>query len=123
VSEIKAFLSRHMKAEPSNVSISQQLNESLWKGGVHNAPAKIKVKVSSDEEEKVFARLMEEKEKPKVQKKSRLGIRERLARRREAAKEEKEPEKPAAKKKEEKKPELKKETPPQEAEQDILLEQ
>ena len=127
VREIRAFLSRHMKVEASNVSISQQLNESLWKGGLHNTPARIKVKVSTGEEGKVFARLMEEKEKPKSQKK-KLGIRERLSRRRTEGKSEPESkaepkEKPAAPKPEEKKPEpkeLPKEAPPEE---EALLEQ
>jgi large subunit ribosomal protein L31e len=120
VREIKAFLSRHMKTTPSNVRISQQLNESLWKGGLHNNQAGIKLKVSSDEEGKVLARLMDEKEKPKSQKKSRLGLRERLAGRREsAAEEKKELEKPAAEKKE---PGPKKERA-EEAEQGMLPEQ
>lgn len=119
VREIKAFLSRHMKTVPSKVSISQQLNESLWKGGLHNNQARIKVKVSSDEEGKVFARLMEEKEKPKKAKKSRLGIRERLARRREGAAEEKKADGKAEARKEDKPAEKK----PAEIEQDILLEE
>jgi large subunit ribosomal protein L31e len=95
VREIRAFLARHMRTEPSKVSISQQLNESLWKGGLHNTPAKIKVKVSMDEEGKVLARMLDEREKPKSQKKGG-GLRERLTRKREGAKEEKKVEKPAA---------------------------
>jgi ribosomal protein L31E len=114
VREIRAFLARHMRAEPSNVMISQQLNEHLWKGGLHNTPAKIKVRVSTDEEGKIFARLLDEKERAKKERK-KPGLRERFARRREGTKEERpatakpEPkpetkEKPAAPKPEEKKP-------------------
>src|SRR4030043_454838 len=146
VREIKLFLAKHMGTELSNVSISQQLNEFLWKGGFHNPPSKIRVKVSSDEEGNVLARLVDEKEKPRKEKKSKLGLRERLAKRREGAKEEEK--KPEEKKTEEKKPAEKrtarakerpvqkdsgekatkspsgKESPPEEqVEQGILLEQ
>jgi len=96
VREVKAFLFRHMKA--SKVSISQQLNEALWKGGLHNNRANIKIKAKMDDEGKVTARLMDEMEKPKKQSRKKAGLRERLARRREGAKEEK----PAAEKKTEK---------------------
>ncbi len=134
VSEIRSFLSRHMRTEPLNVSVSQQLNESLTKGGFHHPPAKVKVKVSTDEEGRVFAKLLDEKENPKVQKKK--GLRARLASRRESAKtgkpeekEEKKPEiKPAAEKKPEEKPKEPakaetKEKPPEEIDQDIVLEE
>jgi large subunit ribosomal protein L31e len=115
VRTVREFLSRHMRTEPSNVRISQQLNESLWKGGLHNPPSRIKVKVSTDGEGNVFASLLDEKERTKKEKKSRFGLRERLrrkasetpsneesARRREGAKEEKTAEtkeKPTAEKK------------------------
>jgi ribosomal protein L31E len=90
IREIRLFLARHMKAGLSDVSISQQLNESLWKGGFHKPPASIKVKVSKDDEGKVRAQLIDEKGKPKKERKSRLGLRERLARRKEeSVKEEK----------------------------------
>ncbi|MCJ7816651.1 MAG: 50S ribosomal protein L31e [Candidatus Aenigmarchaeota archaeon] len=125
VKEIRAFLSRHMKTEPSNVRISQQLNEFLWKGGVHNPPSRIKIKVSTGEEGKVFASLLEEKERTKKEKKAKLGLRERLARRKEGAKEE---EKADVKEKPTEKPETKKEKPPkkepapEEIEKELMLE-
>jgi large subunit ribosomal protein L31e len=130
VRTVREFLSRHMRTEPSNVRISQQLNESLWKGGLHNPPSRIKVKVSTDGEGKVFASLLDEKERTKKEKKSRFGLRERLARRKEPAKEEK-PAEIKEKAAVEKKPEPKKEEPtkprkekaPEEMEQDILLDQ
>jgi ribosomal protein L31E len=113
VREIRIFLARHMKAEPSKIMISQQLNEFLWKGGLNNTPAKIKVRVSTDEEGKVLVRLLDEKERVKLHKK-KPGLRDRLARRRaegkaEKSKEEKpaekKPEAPAVPKPAEKKPE------------------
>jgi large subunit ribosomal protein L31e len=86
VKEIRAFLAKHMRSEPSNVFISQQLNESLWKGGFHNTPSKIKIKVSTDKEGRIMARLMDEKAIPKKERK-KPGLRERLSQRREGAKE------------------------------------
>jgi large subunit ribosomal protein L31e len=136
VSEIRSFLSRHMKADPSDISISQQLNESLMRKGFHRPPAKVKIKVSTDEEGRVFAKLLDEKEKSKIQKKK--GLRERLTGRRESSKEGKPEEKREAKPdskpevskaeaKKEEKPEAgnkqkPKEAPAEELDQDILLE-
>ena len=120
VREIRAFLAKHMKTDQSNVFISQQLNESLWKKGFHGTPSKLKVKVVSDKDGKIFARLMDEKEK--VKKERKIGLRERLARRKDEtkapAKEEKKAEKkPTAK------PAKETEKAQNEVEQDILLEQ
>lgn len=122
VREIRIFLARHMKTEASKVSISQQLNEFLWKGGLHNTPAKIKVRVSTDEEGKVSARLLDEKEKPKLHKK-KPGLMNRLARRKESPKEEKPAAKPAVPKPEENKPEPKKEVPKEAPPEEIPLEE
>jgi large subunit ribosomal protein L31e len=91
VRAIRAFLARHMRTDPSNVSISQQLNEHLWKGGLHNNLASIKVKVKTGEEGKVLVSMLDERERPKKEKR-RLGLRQRL-RRKEAA--EPKPAKPA----------------------------
>jgi len=127
VKEIRVFLSRHMRTEPSNVHISQQLNEFFWKGGVHNPPSRIKIKVRTGEEGKVFASMLEEKERLKKESKKKLGLRERLARRKEGAGEEKteeKPEKPAAPEPSKEKP--KKERPketPEETEQELMLEE
>jgi len=125
VREIKAFLARHAKTKPSNIFVSQQLNEKLWKGGIHSYPPKIKVKVA-ESEGKFYARLMDEKEKPKKQQQKRLGLRERLTRRRETAKEEKpEPKEEKAEPAKEAKPEPAKEKPkaePKEINEEGLLE-
>jgi large subunit ribosomal protein L31e len=117
IREIRAFLARHMRTEPSKVMISQQLNEYLWKAGLHNTPAKIKVRVSTDEEGKVTARLLEEKEKPGRHIRKKSGLMDRLSRRKtegksEPAKEEKPAAKPVPPKPEEKKPEPKPEEKP-----------
>ena len=129
VKGIRVFLAKQSGKKPSDVLISQQLNEFLWKGGIHGAPSRIKVKVS-ESEGKVFARLMDEKEKPAAHKK-KAGLRERLSRRREAAKEQKpeaasekaEPkkEKPAPPEAAAKKPEAAKEKPKEEPKQDEML--
>jgi len=116
VSEIRIFLARHMKSDPSRVSVSQQLNESLWKGGIHKRLSRIKVKVSTDGEGRIFAKLPDERERLKKERKAKLGLRERLSMRRETSgkkpgeptsteekPKEKLEEKPAAKKEEPKK--------------------
>ena len=123
VREIKLFLAKHMKAGLSDVSISPQLNESLWKSGYHNPPASIKVKASKDGEGKVRAQLIGEKENPKKEKKSRLGLRERLARRREGEKSEKPEESSTAKKEEKPAPNAEKKEEPAVAEKDIAVEE
>ena len=126
VKQIREFLAKQAKASPSNVFISQQLNEMLWKGGIHGVPAKIKVKVS-ESDGKLYARLIDEKEKPKKESKRKLGLRQRLTRRKEAAKQEK-PEPPKEEKAEpakEAKPEPVKEKPKEEPklDEEMLLEE
>jgi large subunit ribosomal protein L31e len=41
---VRAFISRHMKAEPGEVSISEELNKAIWKRGIQKPPRKIKVR-------------------------------------------------------------------------------
>lgn len=148
VKEIRAFVSKHMAADIPDVSISQQLNESIWRAGFHNPPASVKVRAAKDEEGKVRVSLLDEKPKPKKEKK-RSGIRERLrrkasetpssedsGRKEESQKEDKPKETKKADKPTEKKPEAKPEhkagekkekpaekEPAEEIEQDIRLEQ
>ncbi len=81
IKQVRSFLAKHMKSDPSNVSISQQLNESLWKRGIHNPPAKLKIKVSSDKDGKILASMIGEVERPKKDSKAKkAGLRERLKR-------------------------------------------
>lgn len=75
VREIRAFLSRHMKVSSSDITLSQRLNEFLWKGGMHNPPSKIRVKAGIDDEGRVLARLPEEVE---IKEERKAGLRERF---------------------------------------------
>ncbi len=69
---IRAFLARHMKAEESNVRISQKIHEKIWERGAHKPPPKIKVKARKDSDGVVKAMLPEEIETPKEEKKSKI---------------------------------------------------
>jgi len=43
VKAVKTFLSKHMKADESNIKLSSSLNEVIWANGARNPPAKITV--------------------------------------------------------------------------------
>lgn len=43
VKAIKSFLSKHMKADESNIKVSSNVNEVIWANGARNPPAKITV--------------------------------------------------------------------------------
>jgi large subunit ribosomal protein L31e len=45
---IKAFFTRHMKAE--RVIITKDLNEAIWTNGIRNPPRKVKVRATKDDE-------------------------------------------------------------------------
>ena len=47
ISIIKAYLSRHMKAD--EVKLSNKVNEYIWERGMHKIPSKIKVKAVKKE--------------------------------------------------------------------------
>jgi large subunit ribosomal protein L31e len=55
VSELKYFLSRHMKSE--NVLIGKHLNEHLWLHGIKNPPHSVKVVVIKEDDGTVKAEL------------------------------------------------------------------
>lgn len=59
---LRAFLARHMKAEPGNVKLSAGVNDLMWSHGMHKPPRRLKLKVSKDGEGIVRASLLEEKE-------------------------------------------------------------
>ena len=42
---LKAFVSKHMKADGETVSISEALNKYLWRGSIQKPPRKIKIRV------------------------------------------------------------------------------
>lgn len=46
---LKQFISRHMKAEESNVRLGKYLNLEVWKHGIKNPPGKIKVNIIKDD--------------------------------------------------------------------------
>lgn len=51
VRDVRAFVSRHMKAD--EVSISNEINEALWERGINKPPRKITVRAVKDKEGKV----------------------------------------------------------------------
>jgi large subunit ribosomal protein L31e len=55
VTEMKAFLKRHMKSE--NVKIGKELNDKLWMHGIKNPPHHVKITVTKDEKGVVRAEL------------------------------------------------------------------
>ena len=56
---IRAFIARHMKAEPENIRIGKWLNEEIWHNGVKNPPHHIKVKTIKDDKNIVTVELAE----------------------------------------------------------------
>ncbi len=66
VSHIKGFLMKHFHAD--DVKLSQPLNELLWRRGVKKPPSSVQVKAKI-EDGVVTARLPEEKEVEKAEKK------------------------------------------------------
>ena len=66
VNAVRAFLIKHMKADEKNVKIGKYLNKELWKHGIKNPPAKIRINVKKDDKGIVTAELVgapEEKKK------------------------------------------------------------
>jgi large subunit ribosomal protein L31e len=72
VRAIQDFMVRHMHAK--DVKISEKLNEAIWKRGTKKPPASIKVKAKREKTGLVFARLPEEIELKKEEKKGKLGV-------------------------------------------------
>jgi len=52
VRDVRAFVSRHMKAE--EVSVSDEINKVLWARGINKPPRKIKIRAVKDKEGKVI---------------------------------------------------------------------
>jgi len=75
VTGVKRFLKRHMRVTVENVKIGKALNEELWKHGMRNPPAKVKVNITKDDQGLVKAELFGHKfvqskeDKSKVEKK------------------------------------------------------
>ncbi len=124
VNAVRAFLIKHMKADEKNIKIGKYLNKELWKHGMKNPPARIRINVKKDDKGIVTAELVgapvEKKAKGKKKsepKKETPKQEAESAEKKEEKKEEKAPEaKPTEKKVEEKqvKSEPKKQEPKQE---------
>lgn len=56
INYIRAFLERHVK---ESVILSPSLNEKVWERGMQKIPARVRVKVTKDEEGRVIAELVE----------------------------------------------------------------
>ncbi|OFX17636.1 50S ribosomal protein L31e [archaeon RBG_16_50_20] len=52
VRDVRAFVSRHMKAE--EVAISDEINSAIWSRGINKPPRKITVRAVKDKEGKVI---------------------------------------------------------------------
>ncbi len=117
---VRKFISRHMKAEETDVSISEGVNSLIWKRGIQKPPRKIKVKAVKSGD-RVVVSLLDEKveekklETPKVKKEEAPKAEEKkVEEKKETAPEEKKVEPAPVKeepKKEEKPPEPKEEKP------------
>ncbi|MEW6329104.1 MAG: 50S ribosomal protein L31e [Candidatus Micrarchaeota archaeon] len=64
---LKKFLARHMKTGEENVRISKGLNELIWARGIQKPPRRVKALVKKDATGKVFASLVDEKEKKEAE--------------------------------------------------------
>jgi len=56
---IRAFIVRHMKAEPENIKLGKWLNQEIWKDGVKNPPHHVKIKAIKDDKGIVQVELAE----------------------------------------------------------------
>ena len=125
---LRGFISRHMKAETGDVSISEGVNKLIWKRGIQKPPRKIKIRATK-EGEKVKVMLLEEKpeevkeekapekkeEKPPEKKEEKPAVPAKEEKEEAPAKEEvKEEEKPGAEEKKEEAPGEKEEPKPEE---------
>ena len=66
VTALRQFLSKHMKS--TDVKLSKDLNEELWKHGIKNPPHHVKVTVTKDEQGLVKADLFSEKKTTETKK-------------------------------------------------------
>ncbi|MBD3397864.1 hypothetical protein GF412_01800 [Candidatus Micrarchaeota archaeon] len=60
VKTLRSFISRHMKAEESEVAISEGVNRLIWKRGIQKPPRKIKVRAVKSGD-RVVVSLLDEK--------------------------------------------------------------
>ncbi|MEW6294684.1 MAG: 50S ribosomal protein L31e [Candidatus Diapherotrites archaeon] len=58
---LKKFIRKHKRVDLESISLSQELNESIWSRGIHNIPRRLEIELL-EEEGKVIAFLKGEKE-------------------------------------------------------------
>lgn len=68
ITEIKEYISRHMKVEKDKVWIDTLLNEKIWERGIQKPPKKLRVKAVKFEE-LVEVSLPEEEKEEEIEKK------------------------------------------------------
>ncbi|AEH60405.1 Ribosomal protein L31e [Methanosalsum zhilinae DSM 4017] len=57
ISEIKKYLVRHMKSEPSQIKIDKSLNEKMWERGRENPPSSVRVRAAKFEDGEIQVEL------------------------------------------------------------------
>ncbi len=60
VAEIRAYLARHLSAEPDMVKLDSSINEHIWKRGSSNPPSRILVRAMKFEDGVVEAEIAAE---------------------------------------------------------------
>jgi len=60
VTEVKHFISRHMKTELENVWLDNPVNEAIWARGIENPPSSIRVRAIKFEDNLVEVSLPED---------------------------------------------------------------
>ncbi len=56
---IRKFVARHMHVDPSQVKISNEVNEAVWARSIEKPPRKIKVRVAKYEDGSVWVYLLD----------------------------------------------------------------
>jgi len=115
---LKKFIRKHKRVPLESISISQELNESIWERGIHNIPRRLEVELL-EEEGRIIAFLKggkELKEWEKAKKERKKAEEEKAKERAEKEKAEKEKKKDEKEEKEEAKEEEEKEKLKKEAE-------
>jgi large subunit ribosomal protein L31e len=60
VTEVKAYIARHLKAEPEKIWLDNPLNEAIWARGIQKPPSKVRVKAIKFDDGVVEVSLPEE---------------------------------------------------------------
>ncbi len=57
INEIKKYLVRHMKSDPSQIKIDKSLNEKMWERGRENPPSSVRVRAARFEDGEIQVEL------------------------------------------------------------------